>query len=78
MRFWYPSVGYEFQAGDAKYADINHDGNINSQDIVYLGDVNPTLTGGFGPTLRWKQKLTVSAFFYYRDWETHEIGRAHV
>jgi TonB-linked SusC/RagA family outer membrane protein len=66
MRFWYPSVGYEFQAGDAKYADINHDGNINSQDIVYLGDVNPTLTGGFGPTLRWKGKLTVSAYFYYR------------
>ncbi|MBN2766486.1 MAG: SusC/RagA family TonB-linked outer membrane protein [Paludibacteraceae bacterium] len=66
MRFWYPSIGYEFQPGDAKYADINHDGNINSQDIVYLGDVNPTLTGGFGPTIRWKRKLTVSAYFYYR------------
>lgn len=66
MKFWYPSVGYEFEPGDAKYADINHDGNINSQDIVYLGDVNPTLTGGFGPTLRWKRKLTVSAYFYYR------------
>src|SRR5690606_4091785 len=28
MRFWYPSNGYEFQAGDARYEDINHDGNI--------------------------------------------------
>lgn len=66
MKFWYPSVGYEFQPGDAKYVDINHDGNINSQDIVYLGDVNPTLTGGFGPTIRWKKQLTISAYFYYR------------
>lgn len=66
MKFWYPSVGYEFQPGDAKYVDINHDGNINSQDIVYLGDVNPLLTGGFGPTIRWKKQLTISAYFYYR------------
>ncbi len=66
MKFWYPSVAYEFQAGDAKYADINHDGNINSQDIVYLGDVNPLLTGGFGPTIRWKSSLSLTAYFYFR------------
>jgi len=66
MKFWYPSVSYEFQAGDAKYKDINHDGNINSQDIVYLGSVNPLLTGGFGPTLRWKNALSLTAYFYYR------------
>jgi len=66
MKFWYPSVSYEFQAGDAKYKDINHDGNINSQDIVYLGDVNPLLTGGFGPTLRWKNALSLTAYFYFR------------
>jgi TonB-linked SusC/RagA family outer membrane protein len=66
MRFWYPSNGYEFQAGDARYEDINHDGNINSQDIVYLGDVNPLLTGGFGPTIRYKRKLTLAAYFYFR------------
>jgi len=66
MKFWYPSVAYEFQPGDAKYVDINHDGNINSQDIVYLGDVNPLLTGGFGPTIRWKSRLSLTAYFYYR------------
>lgn len=32
--------------GDAKYEDINHDGVINEQDIVYLGNSNPTLIGG--------------------------------
>lgn len=66
MKYWYPSVAYEFQEGDAKYADINHDGNINSQDIVYLGDVNPLLNGGFGPTVRWKGKLSLTAYFYFR------------
>lgn len=66
MKFWYPSVAYEFQAGDAMYEDINHDGNINAQDIVYLGDVNPLLTGGFGPTIRYKKSLTLNAYFYYR------------
>jgi TonB-linked SusC/RagA family outer membrane protein len=66
MKFWYPSNGYEFQAGDAKYEDINHDGNINSQDIVYLGDVNPLLTGGFGPTIRYKRMITLNAYFYFR------------
>ncbi|MFA5046068.1 MAG: SusC/RagA family TonB-linked outer membrane protein, partial [Paludibacter sp.] len=65
MKFWYPSVGYDFQPGDAKYEDINHDGNINSQDIVYLGNMNPLLTGGFGPTVRWKD-LSLTAYFYYR------------
>ena len=34
--------------GDAKYEDINHDGVIDANDIVYLGNSNPTLTGGGG------------------------------
>ena len=39
---------YEFQGGDAIYEDVNHDGQINSLDIVYLGNSNPHLNGGFG------------------------------
>lgn len=66
MKFWYPSVAYEFQAGDAQYEDINSDGNINAQDIVYLGDVNPLLTGGFGPTIRYKRSLSLTTYFYFR------------
>ncbi len=48
---------YEFQGGDAIYEDVNHDGQINALDIVYLGSSLPKLTGGFGVTLnygRWK------------------------
>ena len=39
---------YEFVGGDAIYEDINHDGNINELDIVYLGTSLPKLNGGFG------------------------------
>ena len=48
---------YMFKGGDAIYEDINHDGQINALDIVYLGSSLPKLTGGFGFTLnygRWK------------------------
>jgi TonB-linked SusC/RagA family outer membrane protein len=37
-----------FQGGDAIYEDINHDGNINELDIVYLGNSNPKFNGGMG------------------------------
>ena len=47
---------YGFQGGDAIYEDVNHDGQINALDIVYLGSSLPTLTGGFGFT------------FSYGDW----------
>lgn len=42
------SSQYEFKGGDAIYEDVNHDGNINELDIVYLGSSLPKLTGGFG------------------------------
>ena len=42
------SVNYEFRGGDAIYDDINHDGQINELDIVYLGSSLPKITGGFG------------------------------
>ncbi len=66
MRFNYPQTDYLFQPGDAKYADINNDGNINYMDIVYLGNSNPAFTGGFGPSLTWKGRLKLTAFFNFR------------
>ena len=38
----------EFRGGDAIYEDINHDGQIDELDIVYLGSSLPKFTGGFG------------------------------
>ena len=65
MKFWYPTNGYEFEAGDAKYVDINNDGNIDYKDIVYLGNANALLHGGFGPRIRYR-KWTLDAFFNFR------------
>jgi TonB-linked SusC/RagA family outer membrane protein len=65
MRFNYPQTDYIFQPGDAMYEDINNDGNINYMDVVYLGNSNPKLSGGFGPSLTWKN-LRISTFFSFR------------
>ncbi len=56
---------YKFVGGDAKYEDINHDGNIDLLDVVYLGDSNPDFIGGFGSVLSWKQ-FRASIQFQYR------------
>ena len=51
--------------GDARYEDINHDGVINENDIVYIGNSNPKFFGGGGFQVRWKD-LTLTTFFYGR------------
>jgi TonB-linked SusC/RagA family outer membrane protein len=62
----YPNApGYQFQPGDAKYLDVNNDGNINYNDVVYLGNSNPSLTGGFGSRAAYKD-LYFDVFFNFR------------
>ncbi len=56
---------YQFRGGDAIYEDINKDGSIDELDIVYLGNSNPKINGGFGSTIRYKN-LSVTAFFNFR------------
>lgn len=56
---------YEFRGGDAIYEDVNFDGSIDEQDIVYLGNSNPLFNGGFGPTFRYKN-MALTAFFNFR------------
>jgi TonB-linked SusC/RagA family outer membrane protein len=65
MTFGYPTIAYQFQPGDARYEDINHDGNINYQDIVYLGDRNALFHGGLTPSIKWKQ-FSLNMVFHYR------------
>jgi len=66
MRFNYPQTDYTFQPGDAKYQDINHDGNINADDLVYLGNSTPKVTGGFGPGFTFDGNFKIQAFFVYK------------
>jgi TonB-linked SusC/RagA family outer membrane protein len=56
---------YSFKGGDAKYQDINHDGKIDLNDVVYIGDSNPDFIGGFGTAVKYKG-LEVSCGFHYR------------
>ena len=56
---------YIFRGGDAIYEDINKDGKIDLNDVVYIGDSNPDFVGGFGSTLRYKQ-WDLSFQFHYR------------
>lgn len=65
MYFNYGGKNYEFKGGDVMYEDINHDGQINELDIVYLGNSNPKMNGGFGLNFnygQWSLKLS----FNYR------------
>ncbi len=57
--------GYVFQGGDAKYDDINHDGKIDELDLVYLGDLNPKVMGGFGNRIQYKSFI-LNTFFYFK------------
>ena len=65
MYFDYDGKRYRFMGGDAIYDDVNHDGNINELDIVYLGSSLPKLTGGFGFKFRW-DRLSLNLQFNYR------------
>ena len=59
------SATYSFRGGDAMYEDINNDGNINQLDIVYLGNSNPKLQGGFGTTFQYK-RFSLKTQFTFR------------
>ena len=50
---------------NAAYEDINHDGNINELDIVYLGSSLPKFTGGWGFKLQWG-RLSLNNQFNFR------------
>lgn len=65
MRFGYPTIEYPFQPGDAHYTDINNDGQINYQDIVYLGNYTPLFYGGITPSIKWKN-WSLNTVFHYR------------
>lgn len=61
----YSNKNYKFEGGDAMYEDTNHDGQINEEDLVYLGNSMPKVSGGFGFTLKYgRWKLNTS--FNYR------------
>lgn len=51
--------------GDARYKDLNQDGNINEYDIAYLGTSQPIMTGGGAVNLAYKD-WSLRASFHFR------------
>ena len=56
---------YTCYPGDAKYQDINYDGTIDENDIVYIGNCNPLVTGGAGVNVKYRD-WTLTSRFHYR------------
>ena len=82
MKFNYTSgdntSGYDFRGGDAIYEDVNHDGNINQLDLVYLGNSLPKLTGGFGFRFNY-DRWSLNAQFNYRvDYDIVNMARLNM
>lgn len=80
MMFNYISggTGYEFKGGDAIYEDVNHDGNINQLDVVYLGNSLPKLTGGFGLKFNYGDWALNAQFNYRVDYDIVNLARLNM
>ncbi len=66
---------YKFTGGDAIYEDINHDGQIDALDIVYLGNSLPKLTGGFGFTFNYDRWRLTTQFVYRLGYDILNMAR---
>ena len=78
MRYNYKTEtnsGYYFKGGDAIYEDVNHDGNINQLDVVYLGNSLPKLIGGFGFKLHYDRWALNANFNYRIDYDILNMAR---
>lgn len=53
-----------YTPGAPRYYDINHDGVLNENDLIYLGNADPYIYGGLQNTFHIK-KFTLSAFVNY-------------
>lgn len=57
--------GFTFKGGDIIYKDFNHDGIINDQDKVLIGNANPDFFGGINNSFDYKN-FTFRFFIQYQ------------
>ena len=55
---------YYVMLGRAKYADVNRDGNLSTDDLRYLGSADPVLYGGLQNTFNYK-RLKLGVYLAY-------------
>lgn len=51
---WAPGAADTYSAGDARYEDVNKDGQIDDNDLQNLGNPFPWLTYGLNGTVNWR------------------------
>src|SRR5690606_7037781 len=56
-------------AGDSRFEDVNNDGVLNANDMIFMGYIRPDKTGGILNTLRYKG-LTARIVM---DWATGHV-----
>lgn len=65
MTHAYVSQSQSPKLGHPKYADINHDGLLDENDMVYLGSSDPVVYGGFQNNFLIGKGLTIGVYFTY-------------
>ncbi|MRG45184.1 SusC/RagA family TonB-linked outer membrane protein [Chitinophaga sp. SYP-B3965] len=61
---WASSAASYYSPGRQRYIDQNHDGLLDNNDLVYLGNADPKIYGGLQNSFRYK-KLYASFYFNY-------------
>ena len=56
--------GVAFRSGDAKWADLNGDFDVNDEDRILIGNFMPKNYGGFGTDVTY-QRFSINAQFYF-------------
>lgn len=51
--------------GRSKFVDVNHDGMLDEEDVVYLGCSDPIVYGGFSNDFVIAKRLKVGIYFAY-------------
>lgn len=61
----YVSQSQSPKMGHPRYADLNHDGLLDENDMVYLGSSDPVIYGGFQNNFLIGKNLTLGVYFTY-------------
>jgi len=60
----YNALGIDPNTGDAIYEDVNNDGIINQQDMIYVSTAQPKMSGGLHGNISYK-KISLSGLFVF-------------
>ena len=61
----YMSNTVDATLGRSKFLDVNHDGLLDNADVVYLGNSDPIIHGGFQNTFKICKRLNIGVYFAY-------------